>query len=66
MKFLDEYRDSATAQKLAFLCHRLRNDGAGQRAVASFCIQRIQETHETLLHILLDLIHVIRGQEDVS
>jgi D-sedoheptulose 7-phosphate isomerase len=33
--------------------------------VASFSIHRIQETHETLLHILWDLIHVIRGQEDV-
>ncbi len=31
----------------------------------SFSIHRIQETHETLLHILWDLIHVIRGQEDV-
>jgi D-sedoheptulose 7-phosphate isomerase len=33
--------------------------------VSSFTIHRIQETHETLLHILWDLIHVIRGQEDV-
>jgi D-sedoheptulose 7-phosphate isomerase len=33
--------------------------------VASFSIHRIQETHETLLHILWDLIHVMRGQEDV-
>jgi D-sedoheptulose 7-phosphate isomerase len=33
--------------------------------VSSFSIHRIQETHETLLHILWDLIHVIRGQEDV-
>jgi D-sedoheptulose 7-phosphate isomerase len=33
--------------------------------VASFSIHRIQETHETLLHILWDLIHVLRGQEDV-
>jgi D-sedoheptulose 7-phosphate isomerase len=33
--------------------------------VASFSIHRIQETHETLLHILWDLIHVIRGEEDV-
>jgi D-sedoheptulose 7-phosphate isomerase len=33
--------------------------------VTSFSIHRIQETHETLLHILWDLIHVIRGQEDV-
>lgn len=33
--------------------------------VPSFSIPRIQETHETLLHIVWDLIHVIRGEEDV-
>jgi len=33
--------------------------------VPSFSIPRIQETHETLLHILWDLVHVIRGEEDV-
>jgi D-sedoheptulose 7-phosphate isomerase len=33
--------------------------------VPSFSIHRIQETHETLLHILWDLIHVMRGEEDV-
>jgi D-sedoheptulose 7-phosphate isomerase len=33
--------------------------------VSSFSIHRIQETHETLLHILWDLIQVLRGQEDV-
>ncbi len=33
--------------------------------VPSFSIHRIQETHETLLHILWDLIHMIRGEEDV-
>ena len=33
--------------------------------VPSFSIHRIQETHETLLHIMWDLIHVIRGEEDV-
>ena len=33
--------------------------------VPSFSIHRIQETHETLLHVLWDLIHVLRGQEDV-
>lgn len=33
--------------------------------VPSFTIHRIQETHETLLHVLWDLIHVIRGEEDV-
>ncbi len=33
--------------------------------VPSFSIHRIQETQETLLHVLWDLIHVIRGEEDV-
>ena len=33
--------------------------------VPSFSLHRIQETHETLLHILWDLIHVVRGEEDV-
>jgi len=33
--------------------------------VPSFSIPRIQETHCTLLHILWDLVHVIRGEEDV-
>lgn len=33
--------------------------------VPSFSIPRIQETHETLLHIVWDLVHVIRGEEDV-
>lgn len=33
--------------------------------VPSFSIPRIQETHETLLHIIWDLVHVIRGEEDV-
>lgn len=33
--------------------------------VPSFSIPRIQETHETLLHVLWDLVHVVRGEEDV-
>ena len=33
--------------------------------VPSFSIHRIQETHETLFHVLWDLVHVIRGEEDV-
>jgi D-sedoheptulose 7-phosphate isomerase len=33
--------------------------------VSNFSIHRIQETHETLLHIIWDLIHVLRGAEDV-
>lgn len=33
--------------------------------VPSFSTHRIQETQETLFHILWDLVHVIRGEEDV-
>jgi D-sedoheptulose 7-phosphate isomerase len=33
--------------------------------VPSFSIHRIQEAHATLLHILWDAIHVLRGEEDV-
>jgi D-sedoheptulose 7-phosphate isomerase len=33
--------------------------------VPSFSLPRIQEVHGTLLHILWDLIHLIRGEEDV-
>jgi D-sedoheptulose 7-phosphate isomerase len=33
--------------------------------VPSFSIHRIQETHATLLHVVWDLVHVIRGEEDV-
>ncbi len=33
--------------------------------VPSFSIPRIQETQETLLHLMWDLIHILRGEEDV-
>ncbi|MGH7595424.1 MAG: D-sedoheptulose-7-phosphate isomerase [bacterium] len=33
--------------------------------VPSFSIHRIQEVHETLLHVLWDLIHISLGEEDV-
>ena len=33
--------------------------------VPSFSIHRIQEAHGTLLHILWDLVHLSRGEEDV-
>ena len=33
--------------------------------VPSFSIHRIQEVHETLIHVLWDLVHVVRGAEDV-
>jgi D-sedoheptulose 7-phosphate isomerase len=32
--------------------------------VPSFSIHRIQETHATLLHIVWDLVHLCRGEED--
>ncbi len=33
--------------------------------VPSFSIHRIQETHVTLYHIVWDLVHVARGEDDV-
>jgi D-sedoheptulose 7-phosphate isomerase len=33
--------------------------------VPSFSIHRIQEAHATLLHVLWDVIHMLRGEEDV-
>jgi D-sedoheptulose 7-phosphate isomerase len=33
--------------------------------VPSFSIHRIQEVHETLIHVLWDLVHVARGAEDI-
>jgi D-sedoheptulose 7-phosphate isomerase len=33
--------------------------------VPSFSIHRIQEIHATLLHVVWDLVHVLRGEDDV-
>lgn len=33
--------------------------------VPSFSIHRIQETHTVLMHVLWDLVHLARGEEDV-
>lgn len=33
--------------------------------VPTFSIHRIQETQETLLHVMWDMIHVVMGEEDV-
>lgn len=33
--------------------------------VPSYSIHRIQETQETLLHIMWDMIHVVMGEEDI-
>jgi D-sedoheptulose 7-phosphate isomerase len=33
--------------------------------VGSFSIHRIQETQETLLHVLWDAVHLARGEEDI-
>lgn len=48
-------RDGGTMPSLTDFCF----------VVPSFSIHRIQETHGTLLHVLWDLIHVVRGEEDV-
>ena len=47
-------------------------DGGRMNALCDFCftvpsfsIHRIQEVHETLIHVLWDLVHVARGAEDV-
>lgn len=34
--------------------------------VPSFAIHRIQEAHVALLHVLWDMIHVARGEEDIT
>jgi D-sedoheptulose 7-phosphate isomerase len=33
--------------------------------VPSFSIHRIQEVHQTLIHVLWDTVHLLRGEEDV-
>jgi D-sedoheptulose 7-phosphate isomerase len=40
-------------------------DGGKIAEWCDFCIHRIQEAHGTLLHILWDLIHLSRGEEDL-
>jgi D-sedoheptulose 7-phosphate isomerase len=67
-------RALATARELGMLTVGYAGRDGGRMAelcdhcftVPSFSIHRIQETHETLLHIMWDLIHVIRGHEDVT
>jgi D-sedoheptulose 7-phosphate isomerase len=62
-----------TARELGLLTVGLAGRDGGAMAelcdhpfvVPSFSIHRIQETHATLLHVLWDLIHVARGEEDV-
>ncbi|MFN7972533.1 MAG: SIS domain-containing protein [Acidobacteriota bacterium] len=34
--------------------------------VGSYGIHRIQETHAVLIHVLWDLVHVMRGEDDVT
>jgi D-sedoheptulose 7-phosphate isomerase len=43
--------------KLSALCDHLF-------VVPSFSVHRIQEAHLTLVHVLWDLVHVLRGEED--
>jgi D-sedoheptulose 7-phosphate isomerase len=45
--------------RMAALCDHLF-------VVPSFAIHRIQEAHVTLLHVLWDAIHIVRGEEDVT
>jgi D-sedoheptulose 7-phosphate isomerase len=66
-------RGFRTARELGVMCIGFTGRDGGRMAelcdhcfvVPSFSIPRIQETHGTLLHILWDLIHLIRGEEDV-
>ena len=44
---------------------RMREDCDYCFTVPSFSIHRIQEVHETLIHVLWDLLHVALGAEDV-
>jgi D-sedoheptulose 7-phosphate isomerase len=48
-------RDGGRLHNLCDFCFR----------VPSFSIHRIQEVHETLLHVVWDMVHMIRGEEDV-
>lgn len=47
-------RDGGRLQELCDYCF----------TVPSFSIHRIQEAHETLLHIMWDIIHLSRGEQD--
>ena len=44
---------------------RLKDAAHWCLVVPSYSIHRIQETHVILLHILWDIIHVVRGEEDI-
>jgi D-sedoheptulose 7-phosphate isomerase len=66
-------RGLAAAREGSLLCVGLSGrDGGRLRercdycfVVDSFSIHRIQETHETLIHVLWDLVHVALGAQDV-
>lgn len=66
-------RAMAAAREMGLLTVGFSGRGGGRLPAAcdycftveSFSIHRIQETHETLLHVLWDLIHLVRGEEDV-
>jgi D-sedoheptulose 7-phosphate isomerase len=66
-------RGLAAARELGMLTLGLTGNDGGRVAslcdhsfvVPSFSIHRIQETHQALLHVLWDLVHVVNGQEDV-
>ncbi|HKQ69976.1 MAG TPA: SIS domain-containing protein, partial [Polyangiaceae bacterium] len=66
-------RGLAAAREIGMLTVGLTGNDGGRMSgvcdhcfvVPSFSIHRIQETHLALIHVLWDLVHVVRGQEDV-
>jgi len=66
-------RALATAREIGMLVVGFSGRDGGRMAelcdfcftVPSFSIHRIQETHETLLHVVWDMVHVARGEQDV-
>lgn len=67
-------RALVAARELAMLTVGFAGKDGGRMAglcdhafvVPSFAIHRIQEAHVCLLHVLWDMIHVVRGEEDIT
>ena len=67
-------RALAAARELGMLTVGFAGKDGGRMAglcdhtfvVPSFAIHRIQEAHVCLLHVLWDVIHVVRGEEDIT
>ena len=72
-KSANVYRGLKAAKELQLLSIGLTGRDGGRLKevcdhcfiVPSFSIPRIQETHSALIHILWDLVHIIRGEEDI-